>query len=445
LFCERARAHDPGFELNADHAGAVAEICRRVDGLPLGIELAAARCGLLAPEEIAERLHAALGALGTGPRDAPARQRTLRATIDWSHQLLDDDEQAGFARFAVFRGGATVDAAEAITGADIDTLDRLVAKSLLVRRPQADGSTRLGMLETVRAFAGERFAAAPECESIRERHFHYFLSLAQRPGTDQAILGPRRDAHFSYLDLDIENLRAALEWASGRDAASEALELSAALIEFWHHRGRHADAVGWVEQALRNPSSAPNSALRVRALCKIAWPLWALGRGTESLVALAEAEAIASPLGSVILAEALPNRSASSVARVTPTPPHRSPTRRSHARKTLGMRGRSRWPPGRGHWPRAVTRSCGSASSMPPRGSKTPAMSTTWRLCLTWRACRRCARGAIRTRRGTCSGPSRWHAGCVRLTRGCTYAPRLGWPRSSRVKSQRRTTRSAKH
>ena len=142
LFCERARTHDPEFDLSADTVGAVAEICRRVDGLPLGIELAAARCGLLSPDEIAERLHAALGALGSGPRDAPARHRTLRATIDWSHQLLDEDEQACFACFAVFAGGATVDAAETITGAGLDTLDRLVAKSLLVRHEE-HGRTRL--------------------------------------------------------------------------------------------------------------------------------------------------------------------------------------------------------------------------------------------------------------------------------------------------------------
>ena len=153
LFCERARAHDPDFDLADANAAAVAEICRRVDGLPLAIELAAARCGLLSPAEIAERLDAALGALGTGARDAPARQQTLRATIDWSHDLLSDDEKRCFARFAVFAGGATVEAAEAITGAGLDTLDGLVAKSLLVRRRERTRRRRLGMLETIRAYA----------------------------------------------------------------------------------------------------------------------------------------------------------------------------------------------------------------------------------------------------------------------------------------------------
>src|SRR5215207_1363973 len=128
LFCERARAHDPEFELGDGNAGAVARICRRLDGLPLAIELAAARCGLLSPAEIAGRLDTTLGALGAGARDAPARQRTLWATIDWSHELLGDEEKACFARFAVFVGGASVDAAEAITGAGLETLEFLVAK-----------------------------------------------------------------------------------------------------------------------------------------------------------------------------------------------------------------------------------------------------------------------------------------------------------------------------
>ena len=125
LFCVRAQAHEPDFRLSSANAAAVAEICRRVDGLPLAIELAAARCGLLSPDEIAQRLDDALGAMGSGTRDAPARQQTLRATIDWSHELLSDAEKQCFARFAVFAGGATVEAAETITAGGLDTLDGL--------------------------------------------------------------------------------------------------------------------------------------------------------------------------------------------------------------------------------------------------------------------------------------------------------------------------------
>ena len=187
LFCARARARDPGFDLDDANAPAIAEICRRVDGLPLAIELAAARCGLLSPAEIAQRLDDALGAMGTGARDAPARQRTLRATIDWSHELLSDAEKECFARFAVFSGGATVQAAETITHAELDTLDSLVAKSLLVLRQDRQAGSRLGMLETVRAYAAERFASASDVDSVREDHFRYYLALAQHHGTQQAL------------------------------------------------------------------------------------------------------------------------------------------------------------------------------------------------------------------------------------------------------------------
>ena len=213
LFCERARARDPAFDLSEGNAAAVAEICRRLDGLPLAIELAAARCGLLAPGEIAERLEEALGALGAGSRDAPARQRTLRATIDWSHDLLTADEQAAFAHFAVFAGGATIEAAESVTGATLDVLDRLVAKSLLVRRPQAHLPTRLAMLETIHAYATERFATTDDAEVIRERHYRHFLALAERHGTDQALLGADGKQHLARLDAEAENLKAALGWA----------------------------------------------------------------------------------------------------------------------------------------------------------------------------------------------------------------------------------------
>jgi predicted ATPase len=213
LFCARARARDPGFDLDDANAPAIAEICRRVDGLPLAIELAAARCGLLSPDEIAQRLDDALGAMGTGARDAPARQRTLRATIDWSHELLSDAEKECFARFAVFSGGATVQAAETITHAELDTLDSLVAKSLLVLRQDRQAGSRLGMLETVRAYAAERFASASDVDSVREDHFRYYLALAQHHGTQQALWGARRNEHLAQLDAEADNLDGALRWA----------------------------------------------------------------------------------------------------------------------------------------------------------------------------------------------------------------------------------------
>ena len=311
LFCERARAHDRAFALDDDNGAAVAEICARLDGLPLAIELAAARCGLLSPGEIAVRVRDALAALGTGPRDAPARQRTLRATIDWSHDLLDDDERACFARFAVFAGGATVEAAEAVTAADMDTLDRLVAKSLLVRDREPGGASRLHMLETVRAYAGERFAARPDAEAVRERHYDWFLDLAQRHSNDQAIFGRHRAEHFARLDADSENLRAAFDWALRQDTPGRVLELAVALVEYWWHRDRYADAVDWSERALSASRAAGNSALRVRLQSKMSWPMWAVGRGVEVPALMAEAEAGARALDDpLILAEALYHRAA---------------------------------------------------------------------------------------------------------------------------------------
>jgi predicted ATPase len=293
LFCERARAHDPNFRMGDASAAAVAEICRRVDGLPLAIELAAARCGLLSAGEIAERLDTAFGALGTGPRDAPARQRTLRATIDWSHDMLSDVEKQCFARFAVFAGGATVEAAETITGADLDTLDGLVAKNLLILRQGEHTPSRLGMLETIRAYAAERFAATADEQAVRERHYRYYLALAQDHGTERALMSAGRQAHLARLDADIDNLHAALAHAVGDADAELALAMCVALGRYWRMRDRHADALQWINEALNMPGVGAQPALRIHALCTKAIALWPLGRGAEQPATLAEAEASA--------------------------------------------------------------------------------------------------------------------------------------------------------
>jgi predicted ATPase/class 3 adenylate cyclase len=306
LFCERARAHEPDFGLGGADASAVAEICRRVDGLPLAIELAAARCGVLSPCEIAERLDTALGALGTGARDAPTRQRTLRATIDWSHNLLSDAEQRCFARFAVFAGGATVEAAETITDASLDTLDGLVAKNLFVLRRDAHARTRLGMLETVRTYANEQLAAARDKGAVRERHYSYFLALAQRHGGEQALMRAGRIEHLTRLDADIDNLHAALRWAVDQPDAQRALAMCVALGWYWFMRNRNADAVEWIDQALNLAGADDHPSLRVRALCFKAFALWPLGRELDLPAAMTEATTIARELGEpLLLASAL--------------------------------------------------------------------------------------------------------------------------------------------
>jgi hypothetical protein len=201
---------------------------------------------------------------------------------------------------AVFAGGATVEAAQSITGADLDTLDGLVAKNMLVRR-HAHPVSRLGMLETIRAYAAERFAATGDGQAVRERHWRYYLALAQEYGTEQALLGAGRQAHLARLDADIDNLHAALAHAVRQACAEPALVMCVALGRYWRMRGRFADAVEWIDAALNMPGGDAHAALRVRALCIKATALWPLGRGVEQPAILAEAEAtarvLADPLG----------------------------------------------------------------------------------------------------------------------------------------------------
>jgi predicted ATPase/DNA-binding SARP family transcriptional activator len=306
LFSERARAHDPDFSLDDGNAAVVAEICRRLDGLPLAIELAAGRCRLLSPREIAARLEASLGTLAAGPRDAPARQQTLQATIDWSYELLSDAEKQCFARFAVFAGGATVQAAETITRAGLDTLDGLAAKSLLVGGRHTHTPTRLVMLDTIRAYAGERFALTTDKGAVHQRHYLHYLALARRHGAERALWGAGGKEHLARLDPEIDNLHTALGWAIAQANAERALALAAALGCYWVMRDRYADALDWVDQALNLPGADAHPALRVRALRTKAECLWPMGRGAQQPAVVAAAEAIARRLGDpVILSQTL--------------------------------------------------------------------------------------------------------------------------------------------
>ena len=266
--------------------------------------------GCCHPARSPQRLDDALGALGSGARDAPARQQTLRATIDWSHELLSDAEKQCFARFAVFAGGATVEAAETITAAGLDTLDGLVAKSLLVRRRHAHAPTRLGMLETIRAYAAERFAAAADGEAVREDHYRYYLALAQRHGAERALSGRRRPgAPRPAGRRDRQPPRGARLGDRAGRAPNARSRMAAALGCYWVMRNRYADAVDWIDQALNLPGADAHPALRVRALCTKARCLWQVGRGAEQPAIMAEAEAIARRLGDpVILSQVLQRR-----------------------------------------------------------------------------------------------------------------------------------------
>ena len=288
LFCERARAHDPGFDLGDANAAAVAEICRRVDGLPLAIELAAARCGLLSPTEIAERLDTALGAPGAGARDAPARQQTLRATIDWSHELLSDAEKRCFARFAVFAGGATVEAAETITAGGLDTLDGLVTKSLLVATPARVRAHPAGDARDDPRL--RRASASPPPPTSRPCASTTIATTSRSPerhGTERALRVPARREHLARLDAEIDNLHAALGWAVAQpERRTGARDGGSARLLLAHAKPlrRRRD---WIDQALTCRRRRPSGPARPRSAHEGC--LWQMGRGAEQPAVLAGA------------------------------------------------------------------------------------------------------------------------------------------------------------
>jgi predicted ATPase/class 3 adenylate cyclase len=252
LFLARARAVLPSFAGDAS----VPELCARLEQLPLALELAAARVRVLSPEQLLERLSQRLDLLKAG-RGADPRQQTLRATIEWSHELLGGDEQGLFARLAVFRDGGTLGAVESICDADIDTLQSLIDKSL-VRVREKD---RFWMLETIREYASERLEESGEAETLRSRHAEHFCELAE--AAEPELQGRSQAEQLELLERDHANLRAALEWAS-QHAPAQALRLAAALGLFWSMRGYLREGRSWLERALAQP--AEEDAVRARAL-----------------------------------------------------------------------------------------------------------------------------------------------------------------------------------
>jgi predicted ATPase/class 3 adenylate cyclase len=262
LFVARAAAARPGFALTEQTGPAVAEVCRRLDGIPLALELAAARVRALSVEQIAARLNGPFGTgdrglslLGPGSRTAPDRHRTLRAAIDWSHDLLEPDERALFARLAPFAGGFTLEAAEAAgaggaIAADqvLELLGRLVDKSLVLAEPGAGGTPRFRLLETIRAYALERVAGSGDEEATRRRHAAFFLALAERAEVE--LTGPRQQAWLEQLEGEHDNLRASLGWCLANREAESALRLASALWRFWQVHGYLSEGRKWLDGAL---------------------------------------------------------------------------------------------------------------------------------------------------------------------------------------------------
>jgi predicted ATPase/DNA-binding CsgD family transcriptional regulator len=255
LFVERARAARPTFALTDLYAQPVARICRRLDGIPLAIELAAARVTALSVEQIADRLDDRFRMLTGGNRTALPHQRTLRAAVDWSYDLLSEPERALLRRLAVFAGGWSLEAAEAICAGDeiesseiLDLLQRLVDRSLVVAEAHANGSNRYAMLEMLQHYALDRLAEGGEEEDARRQHAAYFLALAEQ--AEPELRGPREREWSACLDRENENLRAALRWCIDRTEAEQALRLGSALWRFWFQRGYLVEGLAWLEQAL---------------------------------------------------------------------------------------------------------------------------------------------------------------------------------------------------
>ena len=257
LFVQRAQAVSPDFRQTT----AVGEICRRLDGLPLAIELAAARVVLLEPDELLSRLERRLPLLASRARDAPARQRTLHSTIEWSYELLQPDEQELFRRLAAFKGSFSIEAAEAVFGADVDALESLVVKSLLRRW----SSGRLGMLDTIREYALDALEASPEVEEIRRRHAEYFLTVMQGANLSAGNLKPGGQ-HIEIAALEQDNARAALTWALASGSVELGLEIAVALEQFWVVNDP-AEGVRWFRAFFESPDAAAGSCVRQASRC----------------------------------------------------------------------------------------------------------------------------------------------------------------------------------
>jgi predicted ATPase len=269
LFIERAVAVKPGFEVTNENAPAVAEICARLDGLPLAIELAAARIKLLPPAAILHRLANRLGLLQSGARDLPDRQKTLRGAIAWSYDLLDEPGKRLFARLAVFAGGGELEDVESICCSDdlgVDVLEGLAAlvDQSLVRQEQHGGSARAVMLETIREYALERLGDSPDAGAVRARHAARFLALAEEAAPH--LLRLERRAWLARLEHEHDNLRAAFDFYAGSGRIEEALRFAASLWRFWQFRGHLREGITRVRRVLDDPASNAHPARREAAL-----------------------------------------------------------------------------------------------------------------------------------------------------------------------------------
>ena len=309
LFVERARALDPSFTLSEENVRAVAELCVRLDGLPLAIELAAARTGVLSPQMILDRLGQRLSLLRWEAPDLPERQHTLRSAIDWSYELLDADEQALFRRLSVFTGGFTLEAAQAIASSDnteadvqpvpeevLDGVASLTGKSLLQVDSRDAEDVRYRLLESVREYALEQLEVQDEVDATRRSHALYFLDLAAR--AEPELIGVEQRTWFLRLEAERGNLRSALQWLSHQGEDVLALRLGAALGYFWWIQGHFAEGQRYLEDLLeRVPEEAADPHTRSSALQSLGMALLLQGEVERAWSVLEEGLAVARSTG----------------------------------------------------------------------------------------------------------------------------------------------------
>ena len=269
LFVQRAVAASATFRLTAENAAAVARICHQLDGIPLALELAAARVQAMRVEQVAERLRDRFALLTRGSRTALQRHQTLRSMIDWSHDLLSESERLLLRRLSVFAGGWSLEAAEAVcsdhrlaTGEVMDLLAYLVEKSLVLIDDHAT-EPRYRMLETIRQYAREKFAGPLDAQQVRDRHLAYVLSFAR--DAEPNFYRPEQLRWYARIDADLDNVRAALEWSLTRERAHVGMSLATALHRYWVARLYWREAVGWLERLLVRPASEPQDLVRARA------------------------------------------------------------------------------------------------------------------------------------------------------------------------------------
>lgn len=268
LFVERASAVKTGFSSTRENTPAVAELCVRLDGLPLAIELAAAHAKLLSPQAMLDQAGNRLKLLKGGARDLPTRQQTLRNTIDWSHDLLERDERVLFGRMAVFAGGCTLEAVEQICAAESDlnalgVVESLLDKSLLRREEGSDGEPRFTMLETIREYARERLEESGESLELGQRYAEHFLALAET--AEPELMGPRQVEWMDLLETEHSNIRAALSWSLESGQIEQALRIGGALGWFWYVRGYWSEGSRWLEEGLAKDGVVSTS-MRAKAL-----------------------------------------------------------------------------------------------------------------------------------------------------------------------------------